>query len=204
MNSENFVNFIFNQDTKISILNLLQFTFIAIIPIILLIKVTDIIPEASEKKGFLELLFEFILQICIIVVGVVIIARFTVYFKPFTGVPYPEFSLFPLIISFLIVQISFDTNLNSKIKILYDKITHKIKGEKPKASMNNDYTFTKPMVQSSTPVTMPTQQQPNYNLMYATQPNTVAPIVNAVETMMPNFNPIAANEIGSSFGGSNF
>ena len=63
MSDTDFLKFIFNDDTKETIVNITHFSFIAFIPIVLLVKGLNIIPEANDKKGVLENMFEIMLLV---------------------------------------------------------------------------------------------------------------------------------------------
>jgi len=203
MSDTGFFKFIFNEDTKITMVNIIQFAFIAVIPLILLVKLLNILPEANEKKGFLETLFEIILHIIILVLGIVIIVQFTLYFKPVSGIPYPEFSLYPMIISVLLTSISFQTKISEKISILKDKIQNSNTKTQNSQPPSQSYSLTRqlqtPQIQTQQQTPQKIQEQlPNYNQMYQNQPVTLE---HATEPFIA-----AANEVGfgSSFSGSNF
>lgn len=193
--ADDFFKSIFNEDTKISMLNLMQFSFLILIPLILLVNVLNILPEANEKKGFLETLFEVILHIVILVVGMVIITKFALYFKPYSGTPYPEFTLYPVFIGILIITLSFQTKFNEKIFMIKEKVTNKVKPKTAGSTGSNAQSYSLQPTQPTQPQqqqTQQTQQLPNYNQMYQNQP------INPEN----EFVPIAANE---GFGtGSNF
>jgi general stress protein CsbA len=112
-NETSFFKFIFNDDTKFAIINHAQISFIAFIPFYLLAMTLDALPEASIKKGVLELVFEIFLHVLILIIGIVIIVKFSVYFKPLSGVPYPEgFSFAPFILACLFIGITYQSKLS--------------------------------------------------------------------------------------------
>ena len=189
MSSETtFLKYIFNDDTKYTILNLMQLSFIALIPLYFLIKLLDILPEANEKKGFLETFFEIILHIIILIIGIVIIIKFSMYFKPLSGTPYPEdFSFMPLIIGTLFMALTYQTKLSEKIFTLKEKVTNKVKPEKPAPTQN--YSLSHSLQSMPPQPQQETQPPPNYNQMYQ------QPVANT-------FEPFAANEASGGFGTS--
>lgn len=201
MSDTDFLKFIFNDDTKETIVNITQFSFISFIPIVLLVKGLNIIPEANDKKGVLENMFEIILHLIILIVGSVIITKFTLYFKPFSGTPYPEFTLYPMIISLIIVGLSFQTKLSEKVFNVKEKIFNKIspqsqsQSQPTQSAMQMTQMAQMPqmtqMPQTQQPQKSQTQQLPNYNQMYENQP------------IDPINEPFASNLLGGSFG-SNF
>lgn len=203
--SNDFFKFIFNEETKTTMLNLMQFSFIILIPLLLLVNILNVLPEANEKKGFLETIFEIILHLVILIVGIVIITKFALFFKPYSGSPYPEFTLYPVFIGILIIVLSFQTKFSEKLFIVKEKITNKIKSKNTGATGTNSnanaqaYSLTQtPHVShsssshSQTQNTTQVQTLPNYNQMYQNQP------VNPEN----EFVPAAANEgfgVGSNF-----
>jgi len=199
MSDTDFLKFIFNYDTKETIVNITQFSFIAFIPIVLLVKGLNIIPEANDKKGVLENMFEIMLHLIILIVGSVIITKFALYFKPFSGTPYPEFTLYPMIISLIIVGLSFQTKLSEKVFNVKEKIFNKINPQQTQPTQNTQTQMSQmtQMPQMQQMQTMPQQntpqkqQLPNYNQMYENQP------------IDPISEPFASNLLGGSFG-SNF
>jgi len=199
MSDTDFLKFIFNDDTKETIVNITQFSFIAFIPIVLLVKGLNIIPEANDKKGVLENMFEIMLHLIILIVGSVIITKFALYFKPFSGTPYPEFTLYPMIISLIIVGLSFQTKLSEKVFNVKEKIFNKINPPQTQPTQNSmqitqmSQMTQMPQMTQMAPQTpkVQTQQLPNYNQMYENQP------------IDPINEPFASNLLGGSFG-SNF
>lgn len=198
MSDTDFLKFIFNDDTKENILNIAQFSFIAYIPILLLVKGLSIIPEANDKKGILENIFEVILELVILIVGCVIIAKFAIYFKPISGTPYPEITLYPMIFGSIMVGLSFQTKMSDKVSNIKEKIFNKINPTQTKPTTQNPMQLTQmqqmpqmPQMPQSQPTKVQTQQLPNYNQMYENQP------------IDPINEPFASNLLGGSFG-SNF
>ena len=137
-----------------------------------------------------------------LIIGIVIIVKFALYFKPFSGVPYPEFTLYPVIIVMIIVGLSFQTKMSEKVTNVKEKIFNKIQppaktqnqpqqmSQMPQMSMQQMPQMPQMQQMSQMPQTQ-TQQLPNYNQMYENQP--IDPITE----------PFAANLLGGSFG-SNF
>jgi hypothetical protein len=190
-NETNIFKFLFNEDSKNNVLNLMQVSFLGIIPLYFLNKIINFLPDANTQKGILELIFEIILHIIILIIGIVIIVKFTLYFKPLTGVPYPDnYSMYPIITVCIFSAITYQSKLNDKLSLIKDKITNKIspKEEKktptPQLQSLQTSLQTQPQTQAPTQTTQ-VQQLPNYNQMYQNQP-------------IESFEPYAANE---AFGG---
>ena len=69
--SKSFFKHVFNfdDDSKSEILNIIQYSIIALIPIIILNKsMSNYVPEADDKKGSLELSAEILIQIIVMLI----------------------------------------------------------------------------------------------------------------------------------------
>ena len=200
-NDKNIFSFIFNEDSKNNVFNLMQVAFTSLIPLYCLSKILNFLPEVSKAKGILELIFEIFLHIFILIVGILIIIKFTLYFKPLSGVPYPDnFSIYPIITVCIFGYMSTHSSLNDKMNAVKEKITNKIspgntketKSQTPQThslqshSQIHSQSLTTPQV-SQTTQPSETQQLPNYNQMYQNQP-------------IDTFEPQAANEAFGSMG----
>ena len=67
-----FFSYVFNFDTenKTAIFNMLQYAVLAVIPVILTLRlIKSIIPEDDEYKGSIEITFEVIAQIIVLVLA---------------------------------------------------------------------------------------------------------------------------------------
>ena len=63
--------FNFDEDNKAALLNMIQYTILAIIPVLIILKITKhIIPEEDESKGSLEIVLESAGQIIIIMLAI--------------------------------------------------------------------------------------------------------------------------------------
>jgi hypothetical protein len=129
--------FNFDNDSKSDILNIIQYTLIAIIPVIVLNKcMQKYVPEADEKKGSVEILAEVLIQIIVMFIGLLIIHRIITYIPTYSGMEYPEFSIIFIILAILMITLSLQTKLGEKVSILVDRITELWEG--PKSNMKNN------------------------------------------------------------------
>jgi len=194
-NETNIFKFLFNDDSKNNVLNLMQVSFIGLIPLYFLSKLLNYLPEVNNKKGILELIFEIILHISILIIGIVIIVKFTLFFKPLSGVPYPDnYSIYPIITVCIFGYITSQSTFNEKINMIKDKINNKISPEKPKEipKTPQQHSLQVNLPQTQTQQTQQIQQtqleqMPNYNQMYQNQ-------------QIDTFEPFAANEAFSGMG----
>lgn len=220
--------FNFDDDSKSEILNILQYSLIAIIPLVVLNKsMQKYVPEADDKKSSLEISAEIVIQIIVMFIGLLLINRIITFIPTYSGAKYPEFHIVYIILAILMITMSLQTKLGEKVSILVDRVNELWNGktdDKKKNGKNGSVKVTQPIsgqpmmsqpvmtdgtAISSLPTydmsqgTAQTQQMPNYDSMYR-QDNT--PLVGAAtpgytEGMMP-FEPMAANSVlgGGSFG----
>ena len=121
--------FVFDTPYKNDILNVLQYSFISLIPLVALTRfIQYIIPEASHHGGSLEIVMEVIGQVSLLVIGLILVHRFTTYFSTYSGEPYPQHSIICFVLGMLVVLISLHSRLGDKINILVDRVYDKWNG----------------------------------------------------------------------------
>jgi len=228
---KNFFKHVFNfdDDSKSDILNVIQYSLIAIIPVIILNKsMQKYVPEADDQKGNLEILAEIILQIIVMFIGLLTVHRVITFVPTYSGMDYPEFSIIFIILAVLMITLSLQTKLGEKVSILTERLTELWEGKSDKKgkgkgsikvsqpiSQNGQTTNQSAMNQAiytdgtsinslptSNTSSMSPQQMPNYNAMHS--PDTT-PMVGAASPGDQNegFNvPQAASDVlGGGFGG---
>jgi hypothetical protein len=140
-NGETFFQHVFNFDepSKREMMNIVQYTVVALVPIVMLNKLMQkYVPEADDEKGSLELLAEVVIQTVFMFVGILIINRAVTFVPPYSGTKYEQFSIIHMIPATLIIILSLQTKLGEKVSILYDRIEDLIMGKKEGVeNMNN-------------------------------------------------------------------
>lgn len=224
--NKNFFKHVFNFDdeSKAEILNIIQYTLIALIPVVLLNKsMQKYVPEADEQKGSAEILAEVVIQIIVMFIGLLIVHRIITFFPTYSGMNYPEFSIIFVILAMLMIILSLQTKLGEKVSILVDRIVELWNGpSKDKKSKNGSKANVKvsqpisgqPMINSITPSTsfsdgtsinsLPTsssvptmsqQQLPNYNNMYRQDSTPLVGAATPGQDMGLIQEPMAANSV---------
>lgn len=200
--NKNFFKHVFNfdDDSKSEMLNIVQYTSLAIIPIILLNKtISKYVPEVDEKKGSLEITAELVIQIIVMFFGLLIIHRVITFVPTYSKVDYPEFSIIYIILVVLMITMSLKTKIGEKVNILIERIVELWEGTPSKktgknsavkvsqpisgqpismmqspSSAINQSLYTDGTAISSLPIndssSTSTQQLPNYNNMYQQNP----------------------------------
>ena len=190
---QGFISHVFNFDNKSKneLSNIIQYSILAIFPIVILNKtIQRFIPEADETKGSIEVLIEIILQLGLIFVGMFFIHRIITYIPTYSESKYDNLSVVNNIISFLIIILSLQTKLGEKMNIIIDRILSFIDNtpnEKKPSETNSSYSL--PILNTQNPIISNSQVQEN------------SPTQNQFEE--PEFNIMAANDaLGGAFGSS--
>lgn len=112
------------EEGKAELLNVVQYSLLAIIPVIVLNKsINRFIPEADPDKSSLELLVEIFIQMVIMFCGIVLIHRIITYVPTYSGFKYEGLALTNVILAFLIIVLSIQSKLGLKVNILTDRLS---------------------------------------------------------------------------------
>ena len=223
--TEGFFKYVFKMgDYEQSVLmNVAQYTVMAIIPVIIVLYVNHYyIPDVEEEKGTLVILAEMFGQLFFILFSFYFIHRIICYFPTYSGLKYGDFSVIQLILILLFIFISMSKHkLGAKTLILIDRFEDVVDGNssinknKKDGNGGGHVRVTQPLSNSGAnapsssfmlngppPPPQLQQRSPDFNAMYAQQNN---PLVGASTPGMPpgmvaEFEPAAANEhLGGSF-----
>jgi hypothetical protein len=176
----------FDEDSKSDMLNVIQYSIISIIPIVILNKsMQKYVPEADEQKGSFEILAEVVIQIICIFIGLLLVHRMVTYIPTYSGMLYPEFNIIFIILAVLMITMSLQTKLGDKISIITDRMVELWEGKK-----DNNKKTGKPVVKVSQPISQEKQQTYNdgtaINQLPSNNTNYLPNNDNAVQ--MPNYN----------------
>lgn len=152
--------FKFDDEAKSEILNMIQYALLALIPVVLLNKVTNkFIPEADDEKGSLEISVEVIGQIILMFIGILFIHRLVTFVPTFSGAKYADFHITNIILAMLVIILSLQTKLGEKISILVDRISDLWNGgskKDKKRGTNANVKVSQPIVQQGASTGHPT------------------------------------------------
>lgn len=209
-NRKSFFNHVFSttEEGKAEILNVLQYSLLGVIPIVILNKsLQRVIPDADPDKSSVEILAEVLIQLIIMFIGIVLIHRIISYIPTYSEFKYESLSLTNVILAFLVIVLSIQTKLGIKVNILVDRVHELWSGPStPVESKSNvriaqqsnhipsqgDHLGTSQDVFPPAPMAT-TQANPSYDTMMRGNP-----AMNSPGIMME---PVAANAFG---GFSNF
>lgn len=214
----NFFKYVFNfdDDSKYDMMNIVQYTLIALIPVVSLNKaIQKFVPEADDEKSSLELIAEVLIQIITMFLGLLFVHRIVTFVPTYSGVRYPDFSIIFIILAVLMITLSLQTKLGEKVSILVDRLQELWEGKsdkkkKKKKGSSGDINVSQPLSGQSSAVysdttsisMLPQSQQsmPNYDNMVRAD---TTPLVNAAVPGggIEGFGPVAASEfLGGGFG----
>jgi len=123
--SKNFFKHVFNFDdnSKGDMLNIIQYSTLAIVPVVILNKIMQkYVPEADEQKGSVEILAEILIQIIGMFIGLLIIHRMITFVPTYSGAKYPDFSIIFIILGVLMIVLGLQTKLGEKVTLIVDRI----------------------------------------------------------------------------------
>jgi hypothetical protein len=122
---KNFVKYVFNfnDNTKAELLNIMQYSILAIIPIVVLNKlIAKYIPEPDDNKGSIETTAEIVIQILVMFLGFFYINRLICYFPTYSGEEYPPTNIILIVLAVLMIILSINSRLGEKVNILIDRL----------------------------------------------------------------------------------
>lgn len=174
-NGEGFFSYMFNydEDTKSTILNMLQYMVFAIIPVVIILKlIKEYVPEDDDTKGSFEIAIEVVLQLGVLFLAIWFIDRLIRYFPTFSKMPYGKFNELSYVVPLLVIMITMQTKLGAKINILVERVNEIWSGNSAPQQVvaANNVKSRQPIAQSHQPSRGDTLD--NQLLPPVTQPNT--------------------------------
>lgn len=186
--NDGFIQYVFNFDEEHrgEMLNVIQYTFLSIIPLVAIIKLVErIIPDVDSQKGSIEITGEILAEIFIFFMGFYFTNKTILYIKPYSGIEYPTIVIQSL--SFMFLTLSMNTKISNKVNILFDRLSTAWNG----GNSSNDKKK-KTNVKVSQPISnsnISNQQQPQLysdTSLINNLPNTTSQYTQQQEE--PNFN----------------
>lgn len=164
--------FPFDEDQKGLLLNIIQYSVLAIIPIFILLKlIKNYIPEAEDDKGSLVILVEVIGQVVAIFMALYFIHKIIDYIPTYSGFKYGDVNVFNIIPALLLILVTMQTKLGEKIEILADRAWDLYDGRQASNGSNKaqgqgqgQVRVTQPLSQQYAMPTPPPQQQQIMNM----------------------------------------
>jgi hypothetical protein len=138
--SHTFFSHVFSttEESKGEVLNVLQYSIIALLPVFVLNKLIQrFVPEADLEKSSLELFIELFLQLAMIFVGIIFVHRIVTFVPTYSGFKYENLALTNAILPFLVIILSIQSKLGLKANILYDRALELWNGPSPEEKKRN-------------------------------------------------------------------
>ena len=111
------------EEGKAEILNILQYSLLGVVPIVILNKCLQrFIPDADSEKSSLEIFAEVLVQLVFMFVGIVIIHRVITFIPLYSEFKYESLTLTNVVLAFLLLILSIQTKLGIKVNILTDRV----------------------------------------------------------------------------------
>jgi hypothetical protein len=121
-----YINQVFTLDVaeKYNLMNLLQYTTISIIPVVLFNKAMQkYVPPADDTKSTIEIILEILLQIIAIVVIMFFIDRMISFIPTYSDEIYAPTGPHTWgMLVFMIILLSLQSNFGQKVNILFDRL----------------------------------------------------------------------------------
>lgn len=112
-----------SDEGKAELLNIIQYSGLGIIPIVVLNKLIHrFIPEADPDKSSLEIIIEIFIQLIVMFCGITLIHRMITFVPTYSEFKYESLALTNVILAFLVLMFSIQTKLGMKVNILVDRI----------------------------------------------------------------------------------
>jgi len=123
--SKSFFSYMFslNPNEKNDLINMLQYSVLAIIPIVIVLKLMKkYIPSEDDKKASIEILIELVLQLIIIFASFWFIHKLIAFIPTYSKASYPHFNIIQLIIPITFILFSMNSSISEKATILLNRI----------------------------------------------------------------------------------
>jgi len=142
----------FDEENKSHMFNMIQYSLIAIIPILLILKTTkNVFPEEDDSKGNFEILAESVGQIVMLILSIWFTHKFIEYIPTYSGNPYGEFNCICYVVPFLLLLLTMQTKLGAKLNILLERVCDAWNGTSKNNNKDNANTQNNDTVRISQP-----------------------------------------------------
>ena len=156
VSGKGFINhvFNFNTETKTELMNLAQYLALVLFPLTFLNNfVETLVPKVDESRGSLEILFEVLGHLKLLLLSVFLVDRIVQYVPTYSGKEMNSISLATLVIVFIM----FTTKTRQKLDLLYTRLSKSWNGEteekKKQQNGKGGPVQQKPQVTVSQPIT---------------------------------------------------
>ena len=184
-----------NDKDKASLLNLAQYTVVAILPLIIFIYIMkNYLPKFNEHKGSLEILIEVVLQLVLVVLVFWVIHRFILFLSVYSGVAYESINLLNIVLPVIFILFTLNTNVSKKMNLIVNRVLIYL-GFNPEAFGSLGYSETDEDTRINTmpALAVPPPNVAHMSLPQNTQNETIKSDYNMPPPEPPMPEPVAAN-----------
>ena len=144
----NFLTYVFNfdEENKANITNMMQYVLLGVVPVVVILKLIKYyVPEDDDSKGNIEILAEVVAQLAVIFLAIWFVDKMIRFVPTYSGVCYHVFNETNFILPILIILVTMQTKLGSKINIIVDRISELWEGDKAPPSKNGNVRVSQPL-----------------------------------------------------------
>lgn len=121
--------FMIDKTEKGYLMNIMQYTMIAIVPVVLILKLLkNYVPDVDEEKGSVAISSEIVAQVLFIMTAIYFLHRIIVYIPTYSGATYGNVDLTNTIIMFLFIIFTMQTKLGEKVQIVIERVVDALDG----------------------------------------------------------------------------
>ena len=115
--------FSFDELDKVTLLNLIQYVTLSIIPILLVLKLLhEYIPEEDDEKSSIEVATELMIEVVSIVLSLWFINKAIIHIPTYSGKGYPPLSIFSGMLPLVFILMTIQSKFSKKVNILFDRL----------------------------------------------------------------------------------
>jgi hypothetical protein len=122
----NFLTYVFNFDdeNKANMTNMMQYVLLGVVPVVVILKlIKHYVPEDDDSKGSIEILAEVVAQLAVIFLAIWFVDKMIRFIPTYSGLCYHAFNETNFILPILIILVTMQTKLGSKINLLVDRVS---------------------------------------------------------------------------------
>jgi hypothetical protein len=175
-NSEGFIKtvFPFDEDQKSLLLNIIQYTVLAIMPVVVVLKVVkNYVPEVDDDKASLMILLEVIGQSSFMFMSLYFIHKMICYVPTYSEKTYGDVNIINIIPSILLISITMQSKMGEKVQILVDRLWDLYEGQtgsKQQVQPKKGQTQNAGQVRVTQPLSQQYSGNPNIDIPQQLQP----------------------------------
>ena len=119
----------FDKNQKAEYMNMVQYGFLALIPILLINKgIGELFSPNTEDKTTIELSLEVSVQLFILISSIYLVHRLVTYIPTYSEIPYSGIDFIGTVLGFILIIFSFQTHVNEKAQLIFQNVYSMVTG----------------------------------------------------------------------------